>query len=191
MKRKYFTALSRCSAIAIFLVPVLTMAQNPLPPEQAPCSSLACDEAPAPEPCSSLSCEEALGPQGPEAPCTSLSCDEAPGPQGPECSSLACDEALGPQGPSDLTLRGNYPNPFNPTTNVTFDLGEDATVVVAVYDLRGRRVMTTSQQFFEAGENHQVRMDASALATGSYVYHVIGVTGTATLSQTGRMLLLK
>ena len=157
----------------------------------APCPAISCDEAPdpcptiscdeAPEPCPTISCDEA-----PE-PCPTISCDEAPEP----CPTISCDEAPGRKGPADLTLRGNYPNPFNPTTNVTFDLREDAAVVVAVYDLRGRRVMATSQQFFEAGENHQLRLDASALASGSYIYQVIGFTETGTVSQTGRMLLLK
>ena len=178
MCSRYLSTLCLLVAVAAMLAPVPTMAQS-IDEAPDPCPTISCDEAP--DPCPTISCDEA------PAPCPTISCDEAPEP----CPGVSCDEAPGRKGPADLTLRGNYPNPFNPTTNVTFDLREDAAVVVAVYDLRGRRVMATSQQFFEAGENHQLRLDASALASGSYIYQVIGFTETGTVSQTGRMLLLK
>jgi flagellar hook assembly protein FlgD len=44
--------------------------------------------------------------------------------------------------PTRFVLRGASPNPFNPTTTITFGAPEDATVRLAVYDVAGRLVRT-------------------------------------------------
>ena len=41
--------------------------------------------------------------------------------------------------PADLALHGNYPNPFNPSTRIQFDLPERAQVTLQVLDLLGRK----------------------------------------------------
>ncbi len=54
-----------------------------------------------------------------------------------------------------LTLRGNHPNPFNPSTTIAFSLERDGEVELAVYDLAGRRVATLLDGLVPAG-NHEV-----------------------------------
>ena len=93
--------------------------------------------------------------------------------------------------PEAFVLSGNYPNPFNPTTNLVFDLPEDATMRVAVYDLLGRQVMALNAVEVSAGAGRQVQLDASSLASGTYVYRVQADMASGQIVQSGRMTLLK
>jgi hypothetical protein len=68
-------------------------------------------------------------------------------------------------------LEQNYPNPFNPATTIAFSLAEAGHVRVAVYDLLGREVEVLIDAFQEGGR-HEIRFDASGLATGSYIYRL-------------------
>jgi hypothetical protein len=93
--------------------------------------------------------------------------------------------------PDSFTLQGNYPNPFNPTTTIQFDLPQSADVEVQVIDMVGRMVMTLPAQNMSAGTNRSVQLNASQLASGSYFYRVIARMESKTFVETGRMLLLK
>jgi len=50
--------------------------------------------------------------------------------------------------PESFVLHPAYPNPFNPTTTLRYDLPEDATVTITIYDMMGRIVsnLVSSQQ---------------------------------------------
>jgi hypothetical protein len=63
---------------------------------------------------------------------------------------------------------GNYPNPFNPTTNVNFVLPEAANVSLTVFNLLGQQVATLANGNFEAG-SHSLVFDASSLTSGLYL----------------------
>jgi len=93
--------------------------------------------------------------------------------------------------PSEFALKGNYPNPFNPSTTISFDLPATADVSVEVLDLLGRVVMSVPSQAYEAGANRSVQINASSLSSGVYLYRVIvqGVKGAN--AQVGTMTLLK
>lgn len=92
---------------------------------------------------------------------------------------------------SDFRLLGNYPNPFNPTTNIQFDLPAAAQITVAVYDLLGRKVWSLAPQKMQAGNGQTITVDASALTSGVYFYQVKAEMQGAVTIKTGRMLLLK
>ena len=66
-----------------------------------------------------------------------------------------------------LQVTGNYPNPFNPSTNVEFTLLEPGEFRWRVFDLLGRQVIAGSPAFYEAGK-HQKLLDLSGFATGIY-----------------------
>ena len=77
--------------------------------------------------------------------------------------------------PSDYILGGNYPNPFNPTTNFDFTLPIDKRVSVRIYDVSGRLVRTLINGEYFAQGTHTVswngRNDAGApVASGAYFY---------------------
>jgi len=101
----------------------------------------------------------------------------------------ATDDAA--EAPETLALRGNYPNPFNPSTTISFDLPETAQVHVEIIDLLGRSVLTMPVRRIEAGAARTLTVDASTLASGTYLYRVVAQTPTRTLTRTGRMVLAK
>ena len=93
--------------------------------------------------------------------------------------------------PESFALQGNYPNPFNPTTTIVFDLPDRAEVEIDVYDMLGRRVMTLTRQVFEAGAQKRVAFDGQGLASGVYLYRVTAVMSTHTAKDTGKMIMVK
>ena len=101
----------------------------------------------------------------------------------------ATDDAA--EAPETLALRGNYPNPFNPSTTISFDLPETAQIHVEIIDLLGRSVLTMPVRRIEAGAARTLTVDASTLASGTYLYRVVAQTPTHTLTRTGRMVLAK
>lgn len=71
--------------------------------------------------------------------------------------------------PAGITLDQNFPNPFNPSTTITFQLSEDAYTTLQVYDITGRIVATLAAEHLRAGV-HQRRFHAEHLASGLYFY---------------------
>ncbi|HEX7071435.1 MAG TPA: alpha-amylase family glycosyl hydrolase, partial [Rhodothermales bacterium] len=73
--------------------------------------------------------------------------------------------------PRETLLEANYPNPFNPTTRIAYAVREAGPVRLEVFDLLGRRVRVLVDDVQPAGW-HAVMMDASGLASGTYVYRL-------------------
>lgn len=88
--------------------------------------------------------------------------------------------------PVSFALAQNFPNPFNPTTEIRFELQNAATAQLAVYNLMGAKVATLVDGPTAAG-THQVTFDASALASGVYFY-TLEANG---VRETRKMLLTK
>lgn len=77
---------------------------------------------------------------------------------------------------SELAL-SNYPNPFNPSTTISFLLSSDGPVTLRVFDVLGREVATLVNGYTRAGQ-HQVRFDGTALTSGVYFYKLDQVEGS-------------
>jgi hypothetical protein len=73
--------------------------------------------------------------------------------------------------PSTFSLHQNFPNPFNPSTTIRFELPVETMVRLQVYNVTGQLVTTLVNDVRSAGE-HQVTFDASNLASGVYVYRL-------------------
>jgi hypothetical protein len=107
-----------------------------------------------------------------------------------ETTSL--EGAAGGELPVATELGQNWPNPFNPATQIAFTLGSDVAgsgvvpVRLTVYDLTGRRVAVLVDQNMVAG-THTVSFNAGALASGVYMYR-LEAAGQAFVQ---RMTLLK
>lgn len=80
----------------------------------------------------------------------------------------------------------NYPNPFNPSTRVSFTLEKESEVRIEVYDLKGRRVDTMFQGVKPAGA-HSFNYQPRNLASGAYVI----LMRAGTFRATQRMMLVK
>lgn len=93
--------------------------------------------------------------------------------------------------PGRFTLHGNYPNPFNPTTNISFSLPVAANVQIDVFNVVGQKVMTVPVQQFQAGVNQNIAINAVTLSSGIYIYRITATAGSREFIQTGKMTLLK
>jgi hypothetical protein len=94
--------------------------------------------------------------------------------------------------PTKFALGQNEPNPFNPATEIRFDLPRAARVQLRVYDLAGRLVRTLIDQEMQAGVDHRAvwnGRDASGhtVSSGVYLYRL----QAGDLEETKRMVLLK
>lgn len=69
--------------------------------------------------------------------------------------------------PREFALHPPYPNPFNPSTSITFDLPRNSELTVEIYDVSGRLVRTMFAGSLPAG-SHRMIFEADALATGLY-----------------------
>lgn len=73
--------------------------------------------------------------------------------------------------PSQYVLYQNYPNPFNPGTTIRFDLNEQSTVSLDIYNVLGQRVIRNNYGTMNAGRyNEVVNMDR--FASGVYFYRI-------------------
>ena len=71
--------------------------------------------------------------------------------------------------PDVFVLHQNFPNPFNPTTILSYDLKTDGKVNLTVYNLVGQVVQVLVDEFQPAGF-YEITFDASQLPAGVYLY---------------------
>lgn len=87
----------------------------------------------------------------------------------------------------DFKLESNYPNPFNPMTNIPFELPENAQIELAIYNLSGQKVQTLVQSYCSQG-SYQYTWNAQTLPSGIYMA-VLRVN--AQIADTKKMALIK
>ncbi len=85
----------------------------------------------------------------------------------PETGIATSNEELPNQGPESFKLYNNYPNPFNPSTNIKFDVANTGIVKLEVFDILGRKVTTLFEGKKSIG-TYTVTFDASSLSSGVY-----------------------
>jgi flagellar hook assembly protein FlgD len=78
--------------------------------------------------------------------------------------------------PEVFALHENYPNPFNPSTTLSFDLPKISNVNITIYNMLGQKVKTFSMQNASAGY-HSVRWNGTndlgeRVSTGIYLYQL-------------------
>jgi|GEM_PF-1220827 len=80
---------------------------------------------------------------------------------------------------NEFRFHPNYPNPFNPTTTLAFELPIPGAVRLEVYDLIGRRVAVLVNENLTAG-SHSVSWDARGMSSGIYIARLVTADGMFT-----------
>lgn len=73
--------------------------------------------------------------------------------------------------PTEVRLHANYPNPFNPSTQIEYELPRESRVSLTVYNMLGEQVATLVDETRAAGY-HRVTFNADRLASGVYLYRL-------------------
>lgn len=81
--------------------------------------------------------------------------------------------------PDEFEIIGNFPNPFNPTTNINFELASPGNVAMDVFNVVGQKVATVDVGARSAG-NHTFTFDASNLSSGVYIVRMTAGNQVAT-----------
>ena len=105
--------------------------------------------------------------------------DETPSSNGPFQFTLDLSSTLGIDEsnlPDVFALHNNYPNPFNPVTNITYDIPEVANVSLEIYNVMGQKVRTLASGNHEPGR-YRVMWNATndfgeGLSSGMYIYKI-------------------
>jgi len=112
-----------------------------------------------------------------------------PGEENQKAETVSIEDEL--ELADDFRLDGNFPNPFNPSTVIQFDLPAASRVTLEVFNIIGRKVMTLPAQSFSAGQNRQLRLDAANLTSGRYIYRLRAESNAGTIERTSTFTLIK
>jgi hypothetical protein len=88
--------------------------------------------------------------------------------------------------PKKFILNQNFPNPFNPSTTIRYQMPDAGFVTLKVFDVLGREVSTLVDEYRNAGR-YEVEFDGSNLASGIYFYKI----QAGEFVQTRKMILIK
>lgn len=89
--------------------------------------------------------------------------------------------------PASFALHQNFPNPFNPATNLTFEVAKPAEVNLSVYDVNGKLVATLVNGLVQAGQHNVTWNPAKSVSSGVYFAKL----KSAGFSQVTKMTLMK
>lgn len=90
----------------------------------------------------------------------------------PEIGIITDNEEEHISQPEQFELRQNFPNPFNPSTNISFSLPISGEVQLEVFNMLGQRVAILLQGQRLSTGVHTVSFDARNLASGIYIYRI-------------------
>ncbi|MEO8169042.1 MAG: T9SS type A sorting domain-containing protein, partial [bacterium] len=94
--------------------------------------------------------------------------------------------------PTEYRIHSSYPNPFNPSTTIRYDLPEPGRISLMVYDLLGRKVAELMNEEKTAGY-HSVTWNAEGVASGVYLarFSATDGAGRLRLSKVNKLILMK
>ncbi len=88
--------------------------------------------------------------------------------------------------PLTFELQQNFPNPFNPVTEIKFSIPQASNVKLQIFDILGNEFAILVDEFKSAGK-YSVKFDAKGLTSGVYFYRL----QTETFTDTKKLILLK
>jgi beta-glucosidase len=114
-------------------------------------------------------------------------------PPSDSTSSIPGRESV-PNYPEEFNLNNNFPNPFNPSTTITFELPRTSVVSLKIFNILGEKVATLLSGQMPAG-THEIRWTTSNLASGVYLFRLDAVNPSDNsrqwFSKTRKMLLVR
>lgn len=93
---------------------------------------------------------------------------------------------MGSEIPITYELSNNFPNPFNPSTTIRYQIPQDGIVTLKIYDILGSEVATLVNEQKVAGR-YEVNFNSSVLASGVYIYKI----QSGSFINSKKMILLK
>ncbi|MBZ0202328.1 MAG: cellulase family glycosylhydrolase [Ignavibacteria bacterium] len=93
---------------------------------------------------------------------------------------------------NNFSLNQNFPNPFNPSTNISYVLPKNSLVKLVIYDVIGREVVKLVDKPQQQG-SYSALFNAASLTSGVYFYRLeaIPIDGTGSFLEIKRMILVK
>ncbi|RPI16505.1 MAG: T9SS C-terminal target domain-containing protein [Ignavibacteriae bacterium] len=88
--------------------------------------------------------------------------------------------------PSEYKLNQNFPNPFNPSTIISYSIPKAGMVKLIVYDIQGKQAAILANEYRQPGE-YTAEFNASSLASGIYIYKI----EAGTFTDVKKMILVK
>ena len=97
-----------------------------------------------------------------------------------------------PGAPNAFKMSPNYPNPFNPTTTIHYQVPITSNVILSIYDMLGRKVTELVHKHQQPGR-YDVEWNAAGQASGVYIYQIVAVgdNGNKKYVDTRKMILVK
>jgi hypothetical protein len=98
--------------------------------------------------------------------------------------------------PTEFSI-GSHPNPFNPSTTISYALPENSSVRLEIVDMAGRRVMSLIDDTRPAGSHSVVwngrNSNGAPLASGIYLYRFTAapISGSKPFTESGKLVLVK
>ena len=89
-------------------------------------------------------------------------------------------------------LIGNYPNPFNPTTTISFSIPEESKVELSVFNIKGQKVKTLAKDSFQKGKHSIVwngKSDTGKSVSSGIYFYKLNVNGVS--NQVRKCILMK
>jgi len=88
-------------------------------------------------------------------------------------------------------MHAAYPNPFNPMTQIRYDIPAEGYLEISVFDLRGQKVATLVNEFTKPGA-YSTTWDAAKISSGVYFVHFTATgESIAAVSQIQKLMLVK
>jgi hypothetical protein len=82
---------------------------------------------------------------------------------------LGIGSPINQTGPEDYKLYQNFPNPFNPSTKISYKINQEGYVKLSVFNLVGQEIETLVNEYQAAGK-YDIEFNAKDLPSGIYLY---------------------
>ena len=93
--------------------------------------------------------------------------------------------------PGEFSMLSAYPNPFNPVTNIGFEIPAESMVEISIFDLKGQKVETLVNEVTSPG-TYAINWNATYVASGVYFVHFTASgNGFTPISQIQKLMLIK